>query len=682
VSTVSVENEIQRLIAEINEQNHRYYVLDEPSIPDAEYDRLMKRLISLEDQYPALRRNDSPSQRVGAAPLAAFSTVEHEMPMLSLDNAFSADDMHEFERRIKDRLKSKSLIDYVCEPKLDGIAVSLVYEQGLLIRGATRGDGATGENITQNLKTLKSIPLTLKGSDWPARLEVRGEVYMPATAFKHLNDAAISKGQKVFVNPRNAAAGSLRQLDSAVTAQRSLVFSAYSVGIFEGDHKPTKHYDMLHLLKTLGFKVNPEVEVVKGINACLDYYDRLLEKRSTLDYEIDGLVFKVNELTLQEQLGFVSRAPRWAIAHKFPAQEEQTKLLSVEFQVGRTGAITPVARLEPVFVGGVTVSNATLHNMDEITRLDLRVGDTVIIRRAGDVIPQVTLVVPTLRPKGARKIKMPVNCPVCASHIEKIEGEAVARCSGGLVCAAQRKQAIKHFASRKAMDIEGLGDRLIDQLVDKNLVQTIADVYRLNQSAVASLERMGSKSAQNLIEALERSKKTTLARLLYALGIREVGETTAKNLARHFKTLDAIKIADDSQLLEVTDIGPIVSKHIVHFFKEINNLNMISELIELGVYWVEGKQDAQADNTSKGSNELDSNDSLQGKTYVITGTLNEWTREDLKSALESKGAKVSGSVSSKTTGLIAGEKAGSKLAKAQNLGIPILSENDLQDLLN
>ncbi len=667
----SIEKEINQLRTAIDTHNHRYYVLDEPSIPDVEYDRLMQRLKTLETEHPEFVTSNSPTQRVGAAPLSSFASVEHEIPMLSLDNAFDEADMEAFEKRIQDRLKNRSEIEFVGEPKLDGIAVSLMYEEGQLVRGATRGDGSTGEDITQNLKTIKSIPLELQGNDWPSRVEVRGEVYLPVPDFDRLNQNALKSGQKPFANPRNAAAGSLRQLDSKVTAKRPLVFSAYGVGLIEGYVRPDTHAKMLKLFKKWGFKVNPEVTCFKGLKGCLGYYERMLEMRPSLDYEIDGLVFKVNQYELQETLGFVSRAPRWAIAHKFPAQEEMTELLAVEFQVGRTGAITPVARLNPVTVGGVQVSNATLHNMDEIERLDLRLGDTVVIRRAGDVIPQVTSVITEKRKKGAKRIKLPTTCPVCDSHVERIEGEAVARCSGGLICAAQRKEAIKHFASRKAMDIEGLGDRLVEQLVDQGLIASVADLYRLTVDDVAALDRMGPKSAQNLINALEQSKSTKLERLIFALGIREVGETTAKTLVRHFGDIARLQQASEDDLLAVKDVGPVVAQYVRHFFSEDNNLSILNALIEAGVNWPAQSSSSSTSNTS----------TLEGKTYVITGTLESYTRDEVKEALEQLGAKVSGSVSKKTTAVIAGEKAGSKLVKAQQLGIPIMSEEELTQLL-
>jgi DNA ligase (NAD+) len=667
--SASPEQEIHSLRTEIDRHNYRYYVLDEPSIPDAEYDRLLRQLTQLETQNPHLITPDSPTQRVGARPLTAFEEVAHEVPMLSLDNAFSADEMRDFERRIQDRLKSDAVIEFACEPKLDGIAVSLLYEDGLLVRGATRGDGQTGENITQNLRTVPSIPLRLRGQGWPRRLEVRGEVYMPKAGFEALNRSARERGEKTFVNPRNAAAGSLRQLDAKITASRPLQMCCYSVGAVEGGELPPAHADVLAQLHDWGFRINDQMQVVQGVDACIEYYEQLQKRRDSLHYEIDGIVFKVNDLQLQQQLGFVSRAPRWAIAYKFPAQEEMTRLLDVEFQVGRTGAVTPVARLEPVFVGGVTVSNATLHNGDEIERLGVRCGDTVIVRRAGDVIPQVVQVVLDKRPENTRPIVFPDQCPVCGSEVFRSEGEAVARCTGGLYCAAQRKQAIKHFASRKALDIEGLGDKLVDVLVDKQLVNSVADLFNLEHAAISGLERMGDKSASNLLEALQKSKQTTLARFVYALGIREVGEATARNLANHFETLEALMAASEEQLLGVEDVGPIVANHIVHFFQQEHNQEIIAALLAEGLTWpaIEKNNAQQA--------------SLTGQTWVLTGTLESLTRDEAKSRLEALGAKVSGSVSAKTHCVVAGVKAGSKLAKAEALGIQVMDEEALLSLL-
>ncbi len=666
----AVMAEVNDLHSQLNLANYQYYVLDDPQLPDAEYDRLFHRLKELETQYPQLLTPDSPTQRVGAAPLSHFEQVTHEVPMLSLDNAFNEQDMRDFNRRIIERLRKTDTVSYACEPKLDGIAVSLLYEDGILVRAATRGDGAVGENITQNIRTVPSIPLKLLGDNFPPVLEVRGEVYMPKKGFEAFNEKARANDEKLFVNPRNAAAGSLRQLDPKITASRPLEFCCYSLGRADGADMPQTHSAILHLFSKWGFKINPEMKVVDGIEGCLAYYENLAQKRNDLAYEIDGIVFKVDDINLQRQLGFVSRAPRWAIAHKFPAQEEMTLLKDVEFQVGRTGAITPVARLEPVFVGGVTVSNATLHNMDEIQRLDVHIGDTVVIRRAGDVIPQIVSVVQDKRPENAQSILFPKACPVCDSHIERIEGEAVARCSGGLVCAAQRKEAIKHFASRKAMDIDGLGDKLVEQLVDEGLIESFLDLYSLKLEEVANLERMAEKSAQNLLDAIEASKQTTLAKFLYALGIREVGVATAQNLVNHFLDLRALVKADLDALLEVDDVGPIVAKHILSFFAEPHNQKIIDGLLGIGITWPQIEK--------KDTSELP----LSGQTFVVTGTLASMGRDQAKDYLQRLGAKVAGSVSAKTSGLVAGEKAGSKLTKAQDLNISILDEAAFLALLN
>ncbi|WP_295512260.1 NAD-dependent DNA ligase LigA [uncultured Pseudoalteromonas sp.] len=662
--------QISQLRAQLEEHNHNYYVLDAPSIPDAEYDRLMRELSALEQANPEFQSPDSPSQKVGGAALDKFEQVTHQVPMLSLDNAFSEEEFAAFNRRIKERLMNSSELTFCCEPKLDGLAVSIIYRDGVLVQAATRGDGMVGENITQNVKTIRNVPLKLRGDDFPAELEVRGEVFMDSAGFAKLNSEAEKRGEKVFVNPRNAAAGSLRQLDSKVTAKRPLMFYAYSTGLVADGQLPEDHYQQLAKLTDWGLPLCPETKLVEGQQAALDYYQDILARRSELAYEIDGVVIKVNDKKLQERLGFVARAPRWAIAFKFPAQEEITQLLDVEFQVGRTGAITPVARLEPVFVGGVTVSNATLHNGDEIARLGVKIGDTVIIRRAGDVIPQITQVVLERRPEDAKDIVFPATCPICESHVERIEGEAVARCTGGLVCQAQRKQAIKHFASRKALDIDGLGDKIVDQLVDRELIKTPADLFTLKQGHFESLERMGPKSAKNLVNALQEAKQTTLAKFLYSLGIREVGEATAQNLANHFLTLEKITQASVDALTEVSDVGEIVAKHVRGFFTEEHNMDVVNALIEQGINWPALKApsaDAQP---------------LAGLTYVLTGTLSELNRNDAKARLQALGAKVSGSVSAKTDALIAGEKAGSKLTKAQDLGIDVLTEADLIALLS
>ena len=661
--------QITQLRQQLEDHNHNYYVLDKPSIPDAEYDRLLRELSVLETDNPQYMSADSPTQKVGGAALAKFEQVTHQVPMLSLDNAFSEEEFSAFNRRIKERLMDNNELTFCCEPKLDGLAVSILYRNGVLVQAATRGDGHTGENITTNVKTIRNVPLKLRGDDFPEEIEIRGEVFMDSAGFEKLNAEAAKRGEKVFVNPRNAAAGSLRQLDSKITAKRPLMFYAYSIGVVTNGELPSDHYQQLAKLTDWGLPLCPETKLVEGQQAALDYYHDILERRSALKYEIDGVVIKINNKAMQERLGFVARAPRWAIAYKFPAQEEITQLLDVEFQVGRTGAITPVARLEPVFVGGVTVSNATLHNRDEIDRLGVKIGDTVIIRRAGDVIPQITQVVVERRPADAKEIEFPATCPICDSHVERIEGEAVARCTGGLVCQAQRKEAIKHFASRKALDIDGLGDKIVEQLVDRELIKTPADLFILKQGHFESLERMGPKSAKNLVAALDDAKQTTLAKFLYSLGIREVGEATAQNLANHFLTLEKVTTATTEALVEVSDVGEIVAKHVRGFFAEQHNLDVVTALIEQGIHWPEltpVSEDSQP---------------LAGLTYVLTGTLNELNRNDAKARLQQLGAKVSGSVSAKTDALIAGEKAGSKLTKAQDLGINILSEDDLIALL-
>jgi DNA ligase (NAD+) len=670
-----VLSDYERLKDELNQHNHRYYVLDDPSVPDAEYDRQMRQLQDIESQYPSLRTTDSPSQRVGGEALSAFTQVRHDVAMLSLDNAFSETELEDFDRRVKDRLNYAALkdapeIDYACEPKLDGVAVSLLYRDGLLVRGATRGDGTVGEDITANVRTINSIPLKLVGDNIPSLLEVRGEIYLPRAGFESLNAKAIAAGEKTFVNPRNAAAGSLRQLDSKITASRPLEICAYSVGQFVAETRPDSHLSMLQALASWGFKINEHMQVVTGIAACENYYQTLAERRDGLAYDIDGIVYKVNDLRLQERLGFVAKAPRWAVARKFPAQEEMTKLLDVEFQVGRTGAVTPVARLEPVFVGGVTVSNATLHNGDEIQRLGICIGDTVIIRRAGDVIPQIAKVVLEKRPADARPIVFPERCPVCESAVVRAEGEAVARCSGGLFCGAQIKQAIKHFASRKAMDIDGLGDKLVDLLVDRGVIFSVADLYDLKAEQLEGLERLAEKSAANLVAAIDASKETSLAKFFYSLGIREVGETTGQTLANNFGSLEAVIAADAEALLEVDDIGPIVAGHIGEFFRNPDNLSIIQALRDAGVHWADIDQNAQASQP------------LKGQTWVLTGGMDIMSRAEAKDRLQELGAKVAGSVSAKTAQVVAGPGAGSKLTKAQALEIPIMDEAEFIDFLS
>jgi DNA ligase (NAD+) len=670
---VNVEKKVEGLRDQLRYHSYRYYVLDDPDIPDAEYDRLYKELVCYEEKYPDLVTADSPTQRVGASPLAAFEQIPHQKPMLSLDNVFDEDELRAFNQRILDRLKVDDEISYVAEPKLDGLAISIRYENGVLIHAATRGDGNNGENVTQNTRTIHSIPLRLIGTQYPDVLEVRGEIFMPKAGFLQLNEKARLNGEKEFANPRNAAAGSLRQLDPAVTAHRPLSLYCYAVGVVEGGVLADTQYEILQQLRGFGLPVCNEIKLVHGVKSCIEYYDGIVKQRDDLSYDIDGIVYKVNDLNLQERLGYVARAPRWAIAHKFPAQEEISRILEVDFQVGRTGAITPVARLDPVFVGGVTVSNATLHNMDEIHRKDIRVGDQVIVRRAGDVIPEVVRVVPGSRKKQLPVIKMLTNCPVCDSLIEHIEGEAAARCTGGLYCQAQRAEAIKHFASRKAMDIDGLGDKLVEQLVNEGLINTSADLYQLSVNDLSSLERMGEKSAINLVNALEASKKPALSRFIYALGIREVGDATAINLANEYKTLAAIKTADIDQLIEVQDIGPIVAQHIVNFFNQEHNLEVIEQLLSAGI-------DVQMVNVIMP--DADSISEFFGKTIVITGSLPGMSRDEAKDKLLAVGAKVTGSVSAKTDYLLAGDKAGSKLAKAEKLGVQVIDESTMLALLS
>ncbi|VAW80162.1 DNA ligase (NAD(+)) [hydrothermal vent metagenome] len=656
----------EQLREQIRLHNYRYYVLDDPQVPDAEYDRLLRELQSLENEHPQLVTLDSPTQRVGAEPIGAFGEVKHETPMLSLGNAFDNDELGEFDRRVREKLEVDEL-EYTAEPKLDGLAVSLLYENGVLIRAATRGDGSKGEDITQNVRTIQSIPLKLIGEGYPQRLEVRGEVFISRAGFTALNRQQQIREQKLFANPRNAAAGSLRQLDPRITAQRPLEMYCYGIGLVSGGELPDKHSLILAQLREWGLRIYKGIETVCGLQACIDYYAQMEVKRDQLPFEIDGVVFKVDRLDYQKMLGFVSRAPRWAIARKFPAQEELTTVIDIDVQVGRTGAITPVARLEPVFVGGVTVTNATLHNEDEVRRKDVRIGDTVIVRRAGDVIPEVVSVIEAHRPESAHAFVMPTLCPVCGADIEKVEGEAVARCSGGLYCKAQRKQAIKHFTSRRAMDIEGLGEKLVQQLVDQQLIDDVAGLYTLDAETLASMERMGEKSAANFLAALETSKETTLDRFLYALGIREVGDATARSLAQAFGDLETLMQADEAQLEAVRDIGPIVAAHIVKFFKQLHNRDVIKKLQDVGIHWPVIETNRQQP--------------LAGQTYVLTGTLKQMTRDEAKQQLQALGAKVSGSVSRKTTAVVAGEKAGSKLVKADNLGVRIMDEDELAEIL-
>jgi DNA ligase (NAD+) len=686
----------------INEHNHHYYVLDDPILPDADYDQLFRQLVDLEAAIPELLTDDSPSRRVGAAPLARFDSIEHKLPMLSLDNAFNAEELKAFDQRLKVRLRddnesADAVIDYVCEPKLDGVAVSITYENGILVRAATRGDGATGEDITENVRTINTVPLKLRGSGYPAVLEVRGEIYISSADFEQLNARAAAKDEKLFVNPRNAAAGSLRQLDPKITAQRPLTMCVYSTGYIDYQSAPRAvknkilnsqiadtHYETIRQLAEWGFYTNAEVKRLANIEQAIEYCSVLAEKRPSLSYEIDGIVFKVDSFLLQAELGFVSRAPRWAIAYKFPAEEAITQLNGVEWQVGRTGALTPVAKLEPVFVGGVTVSNATLHNVDEISRLDIRISDTVVVRRAGDVIPKIARVVLSERKSDAEIIEPPNSCPECQSPVTRLEDEAVTRCTGGLLCSAQLKEAIKHFVSRKAMDVDGLGDKIVDQLVEEKLIDTVADLYSLELEVLSGLERLAEKSASNLLAALETSKSTTLAKFIYGLGIREVGETTAKNLAKHFGSLpsiieaarnynseykndagdniDELELSKSQALINVDDVGPIVAKHIHGFFSSERNIEVVNALQSAGVHWV--------DFDVKAADELP----LNGQTWVLTGSLETLTRDQAKAHLESLGAKVAGSVSKKTHCVVAGPGAGSKLAKAESLGVEVLDE--------
>lgn len=698
------ERRVITLRRELNEHNYRYHVLDAPIIPDAEYDKLFRELLELEENHPELKSLDSPTQRVGGVLLKNFPEVIHQVPMLSLDNAFTEEEVINFDRKIKERLSlnrshkdrfdidSSENIEYMCEPKLDGLAVSLIYENGLFVKGSTRGDGARGEEITENLRTIGTIPLRLTANihhhthnkaflpafniqkDIPRYLEVRGEVYISRSGFKKLNEEALKNNEKIFSNPRNAAAGSLRQLDSRMTAKRPLSFFAYSLAAIDPKMSLASQSENLEFLKVLGFPICSENKKVKGVGECIAFYNDLLKRRNNLPFEIDGIVYKVNHLNFQEQLGFVSRAPRFAIAHKFPAEERITTVLDVEFQVGRTGSVNPVARLEPVFVGGALVRNATLHNIEEVERKDIRIHDTVIVRRAGDVIPEVVSVVIEKRPKNTRKITLPTVCPVCGSEVVKTPEEAVARCVGGLFCAAQRKENIVHFASRRAMDIDGLGIKIVELLVDKHLLQNVADIYYLKPDVLAELDRMGKKSANNLIMAIENSKKRPFAKFLYALGIREVGEATAQLLANHFGDLPPLLQATEESLMQIPDIGPVVASHIHHFFKDKHNLDVIRKLEEAEVRWP-----ITAINQK---NQTLATMPLFGKTFVITGTLTSLTREEAKERLQHLGAKVTDSISKKTDYLVVGVDAGSKLSKAQSLGVALLTEEAFKELLN
>jgi DNA ligase (NAD+) len=649
--------------------NYRYHALDDPEVPDAEYDKLMLELRALETQHPELLTPDSPTQRVGAAPVAAFGTVKHRLAMLSLDNAFSEEEVRDFDRRVRERLDREAPVRYSAEPKLDGLAISARYVNGVFVQGATRGDGETGEDITHNLKTIKALPLKLRTDRPPPVLEVRGEVFMPLAGFERFNAEAIARGEKSFVNPRNAAAGSLRQLDPKMTAARPLDLFIYALGIVEGGELPTHHSAILQALRHWGFKICPQSRVVEGADGCLDYYREMGALRSQLPYQIDGVVYKVDDLELQKQLGFISRAPRWAVAHKFPAEEALTTVRGIEFQVGRTGALTPVARLEPAFVGGVTVSNATLHNMDELTRKDVRVGDTVVIRRAGDVIPEVARVLLERRPKTTAPVTLPDVCPVCGSPVVREADQAVARCTGGRTCAAQRKEEIRHFASRRALDIQGLGDKLVEQLVDRDWVRTPADLFALRAEQLAELERMGEKSAQKLQAAIAAVKHTSLPRFLYALGIRDVGEATALALAQYFRDIAALRRAGAEEIQRVPDVGPVVAKNVAAYFQDAENSSIVDRLLAGGIAWP-----APAP--------VDSDAELAGKTIVLTGTLQAMTREAAAEAVVRLGGKVSSSVSKKTHYVVAGADAGSKLKKAEQLGIAVLDEAAFLKLLD
>jgi DNA ligase (NAD+) len=653
----------------INQYDYKYYVVDSPEVPDVEYDRLFRELQQLENDYPELKTSSSPTQRVGGQALDKFSQITHALPMLSLDNVFDADELQAFEQRVCDRLNTTDKQVFAAEPKLDGLAISIRYENGILVQAATRGDGAVGEDVTVNVRTIQTVPLQLIGDNIPEVVEVRGEIFMPKAGFDELNQAQIAAEKKPFVNPRNAAAGALRQLDSKITATRPLEIYCYGIGEIQGMDKPASHSDAMKLIASWGCRISPELKRVQGVAGCLEYIKQLGERRDSLPYEIDGVVMKVDDTALQERLGFVSRAPRWAIAHKFPAQEEMTIVEDIEVQVGRTGAITPVARLKPVFVGGVTVSNATLHNEDEIRRKDVRAGDSVIIRRAGDVIPEVVQVVLSKRPADSQEFVMPTACPVCGSDVEREPGEAVARCSGGLYCAAQQKEAIKHFASRKALDVDGLGDKLVELLVDQGLINDTADLFSLTVEQTSSLERMGEKSAENLVNALQTAKETRFNRFLYALGIREVGEATARSLASHFLSLESLEAAEVEALIEIEDVGPIVAQHIVTFFQQQHNREVIAKLLAAGVTWpVEEK--------------VESDSELNNKTVVLTGTLELLSRSEAKEKLLALGAKVAGSVSKKTDYVVAGRDAGSKLSKAESLGITVVDETTLVNWLS
>ena len=665
-----VLQKIEELREKIRRYDYHYYCLDAPLVPDIEYDRCFHELKSLEDANPQFFSKESPTERVGASVASELEEAQHLTPMLSLSNVFTDDDLQNFLIRIAEKLECRSSeIVFTCEPKIDGLAVNLTYERGLLVKAATRGDGLIGENITNNIKTIQSVPLVLLTKNPPDLIEVRGEVYMPKDGFNEWNANARLKDEKTFANPRNAAAGSLRQLDSSVTAKRPLSMYCYGIGVCQGMELPDSHMQELHILKELGFRISPYNQQAKGLEGCLEYYASLQKKRDSLAFEIDGVVYKVDKISQQKQLGFISRAPRFAVAHKFPASEEMTQILAVDFQVGRTGALTPVARLKPIAVAGVVVSNATLHNMDEIEKKDIRIGDTVIVRRAGDVIPEVVASVLEKR-QDTNPIEMPSTCPVCGSEVVRKEGKSVARCIGGLFCSAQTKRAIWHFASRKAMNIDGLGEALVEQFVDYNIVKNVADLYNLDAKLIAALPGMGQKSAENLLKAIEESKNTSLARFLYALGIREVGEASARILATSFVDLNAIMSANTEKLMSLKDIGPVCSEYIVHFFAAKHNIEVIEKLLAYGVNWPQ--------NIEKPVSNVNY---FSGKTVVLTGALSQ-SRDIFKEMLLNVGANVSGSVSKKTDFVLAGEDAGSKLEKAQELGVSILTERQFLDLYN
>ena len=668
--TAAAAAQAAELRRQLAHHDYRYYVLDDPQVPDAEYDRLMRELRALEAAHPELITPDSPTQRVAGAPSAAFGEVVHRVPMLSLDNAFTEEDVAAFDRRIHERLGVSGDLQYVAEPKLDGLAVTVIYRDGLLEQAATRGDGVTGEDVTANVRTIRAVPQRLQGAA-PRLIEARGEVFMLLAGFARMNAKAREQGEKVFVNPRNAAAGSLRQLDPRITATRPLTAVFYGLGALEGAAQPAGQRELLERLRALGLPVSKEVRVVRGVAGCLEYYRALGTRRASLPYQIDGVVYKLEPRAEQERLGFLSRSPRWAIAHKFPADEALTVIKGIEFQVGRTGALTPVARLEPVFVSGVTVSNVTLHNIDEVHRKDVRVGDSVIVRRAGDVIPEVVSVLAERRPPGTTPVELPPTCPVCHSRVLRAEGEAVARCTGAFTCRAQRQESLRHFASRRALDIEGLGDKLIEQLVERERLRSPADIYTLGVEELAQLERMGEKSAANLVAAIEKSKRTTLPRLLFGLGIRDVGEATALALARHFGTLEALMDATAETIQQVPDVGPIVAAHVAAFFASEDHRKVIKALRDKGLSWSEVRAPAPAAGA----------DALSGKTFVLTGTLESLTREAATEALIARGAKVAASVSKKTSYVVAGAEAGSKLTKAQQLGVPVIDEAQLKRLL-